>query len=71
MVDVVRTVSAATPVQTPAPVDFTNPKCFPMSSPSRFSVGDPFTSILGNLVPAMEGLGCETTLAVNARGFDC
>ena len=35
-----------------------------MSSASRFSVGYPFTSILGNLVPAIEGLRCETPLAM-------
>lgn len=38
VVDVVRSVAAATPVETPTIVYFTNPQHFAMSAPARFGV---------------------------------
>lgn len=71
MIDVVRAVSTATPVETPAIVNLTNPEHPAMSSATRFGVGDLFAGVLGDLMSLLERRGGEAAFAVNGRWLDC
>ena len=70
MVYVMRTVSAATPIETPAIVNGTDAKRFSVRSAISFRVGDLLTGVLSNFPSRSKGFGCEAAFAVNSRSFD-
>ena len=70
MIDVMRSVSAATPVKTPAIIHLANSQHTTMRSTPRFGIRDFFTSVLGDLVSLFERQGGEAAFAVNARRLD-
>ena len=71
MVDVMRAVAAAAPVETPAIVDLTNPKHSSMSAATRFGIRDLFAGVFGDLVSLLERRGGKAAIAVNRRWLDC
>ena len=71
MVYVVRAISAATAVQTPAIVDFTNPQHLSMRSATCFSVCDLLAGVFCDLVSLLEWYSGEAAFAVNYGRLDC
>ena len=71
VIDVVRAVSAAASIETPAVVDFTNAQHLSVRAPTRLGVGDPLAGVLGNLATLFEGKGGEAAFAVYRRRLDC
>jgi len=65
MVDVMRAVPAATAVQTPTTVYFTNSEHAPVSSAARFRVGDLLARVLRDFVSLLERQGRKAAFAVN------
>lgn len=64
VIDVMSAVSAATAIETPAPVDLTNSKHPPVCSTARLRVGDLLAGVLGDLVSSFERKSSEAALAV-------
>jgi len=71
MVDVMRAIAAATAVQTPAIVNFTNPQHLSMSAATCFRVCDLLAGVFGDLVSFLEGYSGEAASAVYERRLDC
>ena len=71
VIDVMRAVSAATSIQTPAIVDFTDAQHLSMRATAGFGVGDLLAGVLRNLVAFFESDGGEAALAVYRRRLDC
>lgn len=71
MIDVVSAVAAATAVQTPAIVDFTDSEHFPVRSSPRFGVRNLLTGVFSDLVSFLERGRGEATSAVYRRRLDC
>lgn len=70
MIDVMRSVSAATSVYAPTIVYCTYPKCLAMSSPVRFCVGDLFSCVFRDLLAGDKGFSGKASFAVDRRSFD-
>ena len=71
MVHVMRAVAAATPVQTPLPVNRADAQdATTVRSAIRFRFCDSLACVLGDLPPTLEMSRGETSLAVDARGSD-
>ena len=70
MIDVMRSVTPAAAVYTPAVVNRTDSQRLAVSSAIRFGVRDPFTGIFGDLFAGGERSGGEASFAVNSRSFD-
>ena len=70
MVDVMRSVSAATPIETPAAIHLANSQHRAMRSPTRFGVGNFLARVLGDLVLLLERNGGKAAFAVYTRRLD-
>ena len=71
MVDIVRAVSAAAAIETPAIVNFADTQHFAMRSATRFGVRDLFSRILRNLVSFFKRQGGEAAFTVYWGRLDC
>ena len=71
VINVVRAVSAAAAIKTPAIIYLADPQHGAMRSPTRFSVGDFLPRVLSDLVSLFKGKGGEAAFTVNRRRSDC
>jgi len=70
MIYVMRAIAAATAIQTPAIIDFTNSQCLSMRTPLGFSVRNLFAGVFRDLMSPRKRCGGKTSFAVNIRRFD-
>ena len=64
VIDVMRSVSAATPVKTPAVIHLANTQHTPVRATPRFGVRNLLAGVLGDLVSLFKGYGSEAAFAV-------
>lgn len=71
MVDVVRAVTAAAAVETPAIIDFTDAQHLSMRTSTRFGVRDLLSRVLRDLLTLLESDGGEAAFTVYRGRLDC